>query len=110
MKKIIILFLIFLMGLFIFSLIAGTTLDEDIEDTAKNAVVIAVGIRDVGFSTWVKSNWWMGILSLVGLGHLVTRITPTKKDDTWYGKYILKPVRFIGKFISFGFTGKKKII
>ena len=87
-------------------LIADLT-EKEISDTVEALKDAAVGIGDVGFSTWVKANWWLFILALVGLGRLIVYITPSKEDDKWYEKWVLKPVRYIGQFISFG-VGKDR--
>ncbi len=80
---------------------------EEVVVVIENAKDVAIGINDVGFVIWMKSNWWFFILSLVGLGRIIIYFTPSKEDDKWYAKYVLKPLKFIGKFISGGVGADK---
>ncbi len=60
----------------------------------------AVGIFDLGLKVWLKSNWWIFILAIAGVGHFIVKATPTKKDDKWYGIIVIRPLRFIGKIMD----------
>lgn len=53
---------------------------------------------------WVLNNKALlieGYLALVGLASVITRITPTLKDDHWFKAYI----KFIGKYFALGKYG-----
>jgi len=87
-------------------IVLGAITSSEIAGEVEGIKVAAIGILDVGFGVWVKANWWAFILILVGIGTIIVKITPNKKDDEWYGKYILKPVRFAGKFLSLDVKSK----
>ncbi len=103
MKKFSLILLIFIMSVFLLTpfIIAQSPTDEELAETTKE---VALTIFDVGLINYLKggiANIVLIILAVVGIGNMIVRFTPTKKDDVWYGKYILTPLRFIGKFISF---------
>lgn len=107
MKKISILLIAILTALLVVGLFAQTnnpidTLVTDATEVVESITTIAVGISDVGFGYWIQSNWLMFIFAIVGLGRLIVRVTPTKVDDVWYSKYILKPMKAIGKALQLG--------
>lgn len=102
MKKLfsILFILIFVSMLCMPCIMAQSPTDEELAEISKD---VAVTIFDVGLINYLKggvANIVLFILALVGLGNTIIRFTPTKKDDVWYEKYILKPLRFIGKLIS----------
>lgn len=103
MKKIslILFILIFISMIFIMPCVmAQSPTDEELSEISKDVVLT---IFDVGLIKYLKggiANIVLVILAFVGLGNMIVRFTPTKKDDMWYEKYILKPLRFIGKIIS----------
>lgn len=77
----------------------------EVSEAADKIKITVRGIEDGGWE-WIKVNWYFFLLAIVGLGSLIVRITPTKKDDAWYERYILGLVRFIGRVLSLG--AKKK--
>ncbi len=110
MKKLIIIFFMFLLLVPCF-LIAAELTDPEIVEIIKDAKTSVIGINDVGFWIWFKANWWFFILAIVGIGRLIVFITPTKEDDLWYEKWILSPLRYIGGILSLNIpkkTSKKK--
>ena len=95
-------FIVFLLLMIIAPLMLFSLTDKEIAKDVTGIKDVAIGIFDVGFVNWIKVNWWIFILALVGAGRLFVFISPSKKDDEWYGKYINKPIRYIGTFISLG--------
>ena len=69
---------------------------KDIIDDSKSEIDV---IRRIGLWSWIKANFILFILLVVGAGRVVVWITPTKKDDAWYNKYIIKKVKSIAGFI-----------
>ena len=105
MKKLIFLFLIIMLTLSIVNLCGGEPIEltkDELIKIIQDSKLVSVGIKEVGFIKWIKANWWLFILSLVGIGRIFVFVTPTSKDDQWYGKWVLKPVRCLGKIISGG--------
>ena len=108
MKKVVLSSLILLMVVFmalsavsvIAAVDAATMTDEEIAEAIKQVKVTVIGINELGFIAWVKANLLVFILAVVGAGRVLVSITPTKKDDKWYGKWILKPVRMVLKVLA----------
>ena len=101
LKKINIIILI-LLG-FIFAQVDNVT-DAEAAEAVEKVRVVVQGIQH-GFWPWFKINWYVFLLAIVGVGQVIVRITPTKKDDKFFSKWILAPVNKIGRILSLG--GKK---
>lgn len=102
----IILFLIIIFFVIPSLIISAEITSKEAKEIIENVKNIGIGIFDVGFITWMKSNWWTFVLALVGIGRILVYITPSKKDDVWYYKYVINTINTIGKIMSFD-TGKK---
>ena len=61
---------------------------------------VGIGIKDFGFWAYVKAHWWLALLSIVGLARIIIFITPSKKDDRFIMKYVIRPLRMIAQFLS----------
>jgi len=75
-----------------------------------NAGSIISGIKTQGGKWFLNiPNLFFALGFLIGIGYIIVKTTTTKKDDIWYGKYILKPWRFIGNVLTwFGISGTTK--
>lgn len=105
MKRLLVVFMIVFLLVSLSVFFAPDICSQTDAELEANTKAVAVSIVDQGIVNYFKggiSNIMLFILALVGLGSVIVRLTPSKDDDLWYEKYILKPVRFIGKFISFG--------
>lgn len=75
----------------------------------KDAGSIISSIKTQGVKWFLNiPNLIFAFTFLVGIGHIITKTTTSKKDDIWYGKYILKPWRFLGKILTWSGVGSKK--
>lgn len=113
MKKVFSLILILVIisctGFMLAEALTDADLDKNLKDTA-------ISIWDTGLVNFLKGglmNIFLFICALVGLGRIIVKFTPSRKDDIWYNKYIIGSLNFIGKYVSFGIatdkvTSKKK--
>ena len=104
MKKLLTLFLIVV--LLVFVLLPVVLISQENEpnviETVSGIKVTTISLFNSG-PRWIIESWdnlLMFLLSIVGLGRLIVLITPTKKDDIWLKRYVLTPLRFIGKLFS----------
>ena len=82
--------------------------EDDAADLAKDLGVKLIDIKAAGgIWPWIKQNILAAIMSLFGLGSFIIWLTPSKKDDKWYDKYILRYVRILAQIISLGTAGSK---
>lgn len=84
---------------------AAELTDSDIIQIIKDGKANVIGVFNVGFVTWFLANWWFFILSVIGIGAVIIKITPTKRDDLWLEKWILKPLRFVGQVLTLNIPG-----
>lgn len=109
MKK----FIVFLVLVILFTVAVGSIVyaesvsEEEIIEAGKNIKDVAVGIHQIGFINWLKVNWWFFILSIVGTGSIIVKLTPSKNDDVWFNKYIIGSVHFVGQIMSLDIKGIK---
>jgi hypothetical protein len=83
-------------------IITGSKLTEiQIVEIIRDTKINVTGIRQAGFKNWLKSNWLFFILSIIGAGKVLTLVTRSKKDDKFYGKYIVGPAKSIARFFLF---------
>lgn len=94
MKKIIMMIILF------WPVAIFAQVETNVEAVAGQAWGVAQGIIQNGFISWVKNNWLLFFLSVVGLARLIVVLTPTKQDDKFFNKYILNPVNSIAAFLS----------
>jgi hypothetical protein len=64
--------------------------------------------KAIGFVDTVKSHWYLVLLSLIGIGQLIVKITPSKHDDEWYKKYILVPLHYVASFLNLDKLGNNE--
>ncbi len=101
MKKILIFMMLILLFVMPVIVVLGQDdIDPEVIETVKMVKDTAVGIFDLGFVKWIKSNWWVFILLFVTVGKIITTRTATKKDDKFFKKYIMTPVRWVAKIFS----------
>jgi len=82
-----------------------TNVSEGAELT-KQLIDMGVGMMTVGFLPWLKSNWYIALLALIGIGQIIVRLTPTKKDDAFVNKWVYPLLRMLGKGTSLGLADK----
>jgi hypothetical protein len=103
MKHYSIILVLFLMALMVMPLFvqADVTNSTPISLISTGGTIISE-IQETGLK-WFANIYNILFIAgfLVGLGFVITKTTTTKKDDKWYGKYILKPWRFIGNVLTF---------
>lgn len=108
MRKLLILFIIIIVFLPVF--VVGNPTNATATSLISNAGSLYENFRTNGWSA-LKSiaNIIKILFFLVGCGYFIVKTTPNKKDDIWYGKYILKPWKYIGNILTwFGVDVTKK--
>lgn len=49
---------------------------------------------------WLLSNWYLLILTLIGLARALILITPTPKDNKFWNRYLVSPIKFVLTILS----------
>jgi hypothetical protein len=75
--------------------------NSTVTSIVSNSGNIITGIKSLGLKWFANLINILNLLFvLIGAGYIIVKTTPTNKDDVWYGKYILKPWRFIGNILT----------
>lgn len=95
--------------MFTFSLTAQDLSDQEMKENLKS---VGVSIWEIGLMGFLKGgiiNICMLLLALGFIAQIIIRITPNKKDDAFFNKYIVKGLRLIFHIMSYGSAYKKEI-
>lgn len=76
---------------------------EDLKSAVSNTAVAVKLIKAIGWKKFLMVYWWLSALLLVGVARFIILITPSKEDDRFFFKWIIRPLRFIAKVFSLSF-------